>query len=111
DKLLRLPGWLTVRIIKGWPRVGVSFAEHAFFRWRRAIDRDDFDAACFYVSQSNITGAVRIFPDFLRDLLVAGHLLRIRRVVALLHRQFLELRVGARRSIASVNRNFSAGTA
>jgi len=45
-----------------------------------------------------IDKAVRLlsFADFLRDLFIAGELLRIRGVVALLHRQFLELRVGPR---------------
>ena len=36
-----------------------------------------------------------VLADFGGDLLVAGHLLRARRVVALLHRQLLEVGVGA----------------
>jgi len=38
-----------------------------------AINRYDFDAARFDVSQSNVTGAIGIFSNFLRDLFVARH--------------------------------------
>ena len=44
-------------------------------------------------------------------MLVAGHLLRVRRVITLLHRQFLELRIRAGRSVAGVNRNLTSGPA
>src|SRR5207249_685552 len=52
--------------------------------------------------------AAWILTDFGRDLFVSSHLLRALGVIALLHRQFLELRVCAGRGVAGVDRDFPA---
>src|SRR6266404_668441 len=107
EKLFGQPGRLAVRVIKRWPRVRVVLAEHALHRRRHAVDRHDLDSASFGVGESDITSAVWIFADLGGDLLVPRHFLRARRVIALLHRQFLKVGIGARRSVTSVNGNLS----
>src|SRR5205823_9692769 len=84
---------------------------HARDRWSRAIDRDHFYSTSFGVGHTDIADTSRIPPYFRRNLLVTGHFLRARGVVTLLHRKFLEVRVGARGGITSVDGYFAAGTA
>ena len=61
-----------------------------------------------HVGQPDVADAVRILADLGGDLFVARHLLRARGVVALLHRELFPIGVGARGSVARVNRNLAA---
>src|SRR5207302_526099 len=95
DKILHYSGWVAIGIEKGRPSVRIAFCQDGFFRRGGSVDWHYLDPAGFGISQTDVAHAIRILADFLRNLLVACELLRIWRVVALLHRQFLELRVGA----------------
>src|SRR5205085_4085172 len=84
---------------------------HAFDRGHRAIDRDNFDSLRLRVSKADVADTVRVLAYFRGDLLVAGHLLRGGRVVALFHGELLEFGIGPGRSVARIDRNLSARTA
>src|SRR2546423_1087564 len=88
-KLFRSAGRLAVRVVKCRPRVRIFFPEHALLRGHRTVDRTNLDPAGFGVSESDVAHAIRILRHFRCDLLVAGHLLRVRRIIAFLHRQLL----------------------
>jgi hypothetical protein len=75
------------------------------------LDRDDFDARCIHVGQADIAYAVCVLAHFRRDLLVPSHLLRAACIISLLHREFFPIGVGARGSVAGVDRDFAARTA
>src|SRR5947207_12923470 len=85
DKILHHSGWVAISIEKGRPSVGIAFCQDAFFRRGGCVDWHYLDSAGFSISQADVAYAIWVFADFLGDLLVPGQLLRILRVVALLH--------------------------
>src|SRR5207237_6989917 len=91
DKILNHSGWVAISIEKGRPSVGIAFCQDTFFRRGGSVDWHYLDPAGFGISQADVAHSIWILADFLRNLLVTGELLRLLRVVALIHRQFFEL--------------------
>src|SRR6476660_3028097 len=111
DKILSQATGVAVRVVKRGAPIRIAMRLHTFGRGQCAIDRHCFGTTGFQISHADITDAVRIFPHLCCDLFVTRHLLRAACVIALLHRQFLEIRVGARRSVTSVDGDLTARTA
>src|SRR4030095_2739811 len=108
DKVFGQTAGVAVCVVKRGPPIGIGVRLHAFGRGHCTIDGHCFCSASFDVRHADITDAVWIFAHFGCDLFVAGHLLRTASVIALLHRQLLEIGVGAGRSVTSVNRDLTA---
>src|SRR5438445_10723909 len=111
DKILNHSDWVAISIEKGRPSIGIAFCQDTFFRRGGSVDWHYLDPAGFGISQADVAHSIWILADFLRNLLVTCELLRILRVVPLLHRQFFKLRVSARCGIQRINGNLSTAAA
>ena len=63
--------------------------------WSGAVNWKHLYAGCVDISQSNIADAIWILGDLRSDLLVTGHLLSLRAIIARVHAQLLEYCLGA----------------
>src|SRR6266550_3232326 len=95
DKVFGQTTRVAVCVVKRGPPIGIGVRLHAFGRGHCAINRHCFYSSSLDVCHADITDAVWIFAHLGGDLFVAGHLLRARGVIALLHRQLLEIGVSA----------------
>src|SRR6266404_1660284 len=86
---------VAVCVVKRGAPIRIAVSLHAFGGGHRTIDGQCFYSASLGVRHADITDAVWIFAHLSRDLFVAGHFLRARRVITLLHRQLFEVGVGA----------------
>src|SRR5207244_8902370 len=91
NERLRDATWLAISVIKSRPPVRVGVVLHALSRRGRAIDRDHFHSTGFGIGHADIPDTGSIADYLRRDLLITSHFLRSRSVIALLHRQFLEV--------------------
>src|SRR5215471_10433133 len=110
EELFRETTWLAIRVIESRSPVSVGVTLNGLNRRSHAVDWQRSNTAGFGVSHADITNPVWIFADFSGDLFVAGHFLRAAGVIALLHRELLEIGIRAGRSVTCVDRDFSART-
>src|SRR4029077_7576771 len=111
DEILGQATGVAVSVVKRGAPIRIAVRLHTFGRGQCAIDRHCSGTTGFQISHADITDAVWIFHHLSGDLFVAGHLLRTAGVITFLHRQLLEIRVGARRSVTSVDGDLTARSA